>query len=109
MQLDDNTCYAEVLIKISSPAPDFKTHYEWLILQVDTADEEIAKQKATEYMKLSYDRSYQGGVLIELSFLKLVNVSRGLGIVEKGVQEGYSILFSDIEGFDKWRNSFEAE
>lgn len=65
----DDYYYAEALVKKTSPDPSFTTKYEQLILQIDNDDEDSAREKAEAYMKEHYNRSYQGGVWIDLSFL----------------------------------------
>ena len=93
--------YAEALAKIESPDPSFNTRYEWLILQIETKDEDVAMEKATAYMKKHYNRSYQGGVMINLSFVKIIAVNPAIEDKRNEVMEIYSRHITDLEAFEK--------
>ncbi len=97
--------YAETLVKKTSPDPSFTTKYEWLILQIDNADEDSARKKAEAYMKEHYNRSYQGGVWIELTFVRILAVCPAIESVHQEVMEVYSCNFTDLEAFEKWKNA----
>lgn len=98
--------YAEALVKSESPDPNFITTYEWIILQVDTQDVDIAKEKALQYMKEHYNHSYQGGVWIDVSFIRIVTMNPSIETEKRDVMEIYSCFFTDLQAFEKWREAF---
>jgi hypothetical protein len=100
--------YVEAIIKKESPDPSFDTQYEWLLLRVENNDEDEALQIAQKYLDKSYNGSYQGGVLINLSVLKIVAINPAIeNESEKTeVMEVYSVPFISTEDFEKWRDSY---
>jgi hypothetical protein len=98
--------YVEALIKIESSSPDFVTRYEWLILEIDNNDEEIAVQKATEYLNKNYNREYMGGVPIKLSLVRIISINPSIHNRISEVIEIYSVPFTDLTSFEKFRESY---
>ena len=95
--------YAEGIIKISSPDPSFVTHYEWLLIQVEADNPDMADKKALQYFNTNYNEGYQGGVWIDQHFEKLVEVKSAIEPEEKEVMEIYSLSFWDLEAYKKWK------
>ncbi|GEM_PF-2879185 len=99
--------YVEALVKIESTDISFTTKYEWLILQVDNTDEDLALEIAQKYLDTNYNRSYQGGVPITLSVVKIIAINPSIDNSNHDVKEVYSVAFNDLNSFEKWRDSYE--
>ncbi len=96
--------YAEALAKIESPDPSFKTMYEVLILQIEANHEDVAREKVTAYMQENYNRSYQGGVWIDMSFVKIVAIAPSIDDHNNEVSEVYSKHIDNLTAFENLCN-----
>ena len=93
----------EALVKIESPDPAFITRYEWLVLQVEHPDEDLAMEKAKAYLDKHYNRSYQGGVPIQLSVHSIIAINPAITTGQEEVKEVYSLKFNNLALFEEWR------
>lgn len=107
MKKDTDYNYVEALIKVESTDVSFTTRYEWILLQVDNSDEKLALESAQKYLSINYNRSYQGDFTVTLSVVKIIAVNPSIENSKKEVIEVYSLPFTDLASFEKWRHSYE--
>lgn len=105
--MDTKDCYyVEALIKVDSLDQNFETRYEWIILQIEDENEESSFKKAKKYLEKHYNRSYMGGVFVNLSLVEIIAINPAIENIKNEVMEIYSIPFHDLNAFKKWRNSY---